>query len=283
MANTEVARMGTLYHEHVLLGATFEPSTEGDVMRVESYPSETGAYEKGRAYLCDLTGSTYKLVSGGAAQSLAEAVFCGKKLKVGECSWECALTAEGAATSVALVCRTGDNEYAVVDPTPRGDVVSAWIGFIAGIEQNGYAPYAGTKVEDADGMLTPLLLAGDAARSVLSDYVGHVRDLPAPGEVRSLHLDKISVVVAGVPLPGQSMPCYLVLIPPTRSATLWRSFLSFNETAPIGSAALLRNERALLPWGEALGAMDQVKPGAEALRSWALLRDEADFVGARSL
>lgn len=275
--------MGTLYQEHVLLGATFEPSSEGDVMRVESYPSETRTYEKGRAYLCDLTGSTYKLVSGAAAQPLVEAVFCGKKLQVGECSWECALTAEGAATSVSLVARTGDNEYVIVDPTPRGDVVSAWIGFIAGIEQNGYAPYAGTTIEDADGMLTPLLLAGDAARGVLSDYVGHVRDLPAPGEVRSVHLDKISAVVAGAPLPGQSMPCYLVLIPPAKAVTLWRSFLSFNETAPLGSAALVRNVNALLPWGEALSTMDQVKPGTESLRAWGLLRSTPDFVGSRSL
>ena len=275
--------MGTLYQEHVLLGATFEPSSEGDVMRVESYPSETRTYEKGRAYLCDLTGSTYKLVSGAAAQPLVEAVFCGKKLQVGECSWECALTAEGAATSVSLVARTGDNEYVIVDPTPRGDVVSAWIGFIAGIEQNGYSPYAGTTIEDAGGMLTPLLLAGDAARTVLCDYVGHVRDLPAPGEVRSIHLDKISAVVAGVPLPGQSMPCYLVLIPPAKAVTLWRSFLSFNETAPLGSAALVRNVNALLPWGESLGTMDQVKPGTEPLRAWGLLRSTPDFVGSRSL
>lgn len=283
MATQEVARMGTLYHEHALLGASFAPSTEGDVMRAESYPNETGAYEKGRAYLADLTGSTYKLVSGASAQPLVEAAFCGKKLKVGECAWECALTAEGAVTSVALVARTGDNEYALIDPTPRGDVVSAWLGFLASIEQGGYAPYAETSIEDADCMLTPLFLAGDAARTVLSDYVGHVRDLPSPGQVRSLHLDKISAVVAGVPVPGQAIPAFVVLVPPTRAVTLWRSFLSFTETAPLGSAALLAAEQSLLPWGEVLAPMDQVKPSAETLRAWGLLRAERDFVGARSL
>lgn len=283
MTAQEVARMGALYHEHALLGATFAPSSEGDVMRAESYPNETRAYEKGRAYLADLTGSTYKLVSGAAAQALVEAAFCGKKLKVGECAWECALTAEGAVTSVALVARTGDNEYAIVDPTPRGDVVGAWLGFLASIEQGGYAPYAESSIEDADGMLTPLFLAGDAARTVLSDYVGHVRDLPSPGQVRSLHLDKISAVVAGVPVPGQAIPAFVVLVPPARAVTLWRSFLSFTETAPLGSAALLAAEQSLLPWGEALTPMDQVKPGAETLHAWGLLRDERDFVGARSL
>ncbi len=283
MAKKEIARMGTLYHEHVLLGAAFAPSSEGDVMRAESYPTEKGSYEKGCAYLADLTGSTYKLISGASAQSLVEAAFCGKKLKVGECAWQCALTADGAVTSVALLARTGDNEYALLDPTPRGDVVSAWLGFLASIEQDGYAPYADARVEDADGMLTPLLLAGDAARAVLSDYVGHVRDLPSPGQVRSLHLDKISAVVAGIEVPGQSLPAFLVLVPPTRAVTLWRSFLSFTETAPLGSAALVAAEQSLLPWGEETKPMDQVKPGAQKLQAWGLLRDERDFVGARSL
>ncbi len=275
--------MGTLYHEHALLGATFAPSSEGDVMRAESYPTENSSYEKGRAYLADLTGSTYKLISGASAQSLVEAAFCGKKLKVGECAWQCALTADGAVTSVALLARTGDNEYALLDPTPRGDVVSAWLGFLASIEQDGYAPYADARVEEADGMLTPLLLAGDAARAVLSDYVGHVRDLPSPGQVRSLHLDKISAVVAGIEVPGQSLPAFLVLVPPTRAVTLWRSFLSFTETAPLGSAALVAAEQSLLPWGEETKPMDQVKPGAQKLQAWGLLRDKHDFVGARSL
>lgn len=283
MADKEVARMGTLYHEHALLGASFAPSTEGGVMRAESYPSETGAYEKGRAYLADLTGSTYELVSGACAQPLVEAAFCGKKLQVGECAWQCALTAEGALTSVSFLARTGNNEYALLDPMSRGDVVSAWLGFLASIEQDGYAPYADASIEDADQMLTPLLLAGDAARSVLSDYVGHVRDLPAPGEVRNVSLDKIPAVVACAELPGQSIPAFVILVPPARATTLWRSFLSFSETAPVGSTALVSAQRSLLPWGEELALTGQVKPGAEALRSWGLLRDERDFVGARSL
>lgn len=283
MAQEEVARMGTLYREHVLLGASFAPSGEGDAVRAESYPGETGAYEKGRAYLADLTGSTYKLVSGASAQALVEAVFCGKKLAVGECAWEAALTAEGALTSVVLLARTGDNEYALVDPTPRGDVVSAWLGFIASIEQGGYVPYAQTAIEDADGMLTPLFLAGDAARKVLADYVDHVRDLPGPGQVKSLRLDKISALVAGIEIPGQSMPAFLVLVPPARAATIWRSFLSFTETAPVGSAALTASERSLLPWGEELAVMDQVKPGPARLSGWGLLRETMDFVGARAL
>lgn len=286
MSETNHARMGVLYQEHVYLGAAFEPSDEGRFMRVAAYPSQARpdapAPDKA-AFLADLTGSTYALASGPHAQDLVEAAFCGRKLAVGECAWECALTAEGALTSVPLVVRTGQNEYALVDPSGRGDVATAWLGFLADIEQGGYAPYAGTKVEDATQMLVPLLMAGNAARAVLNDYVGHPRDLPAPGQVHNVYLDKISAVVAGVPVPGRSLPVFLVLVPPTHAVTLWRSFLSFTEVEPIGSGVILKNEGALLPWGALLAEKDQVKPTKSDLESWALLRPETDFVGARSL
>lgn len=280
----QVARMGALYQEHVYLGATFAPSDEGDVMRVASYPSEKGSFDPKAAYLSDLTGSTYELISGEASQPLAEAFFCGKKLAVGECAWEASLTAEGALTSVPLVARTGGNEYVLLDPSPRGDVVSAWLGFISSIEQGGYAPYAEAKVEDATGMLTPLLLAGHAARTVLSDYVGHPRDLPAPGCVRNVRLDRIATVMMGLRLPGApDMPAYVLLVPAAQAATLWRSFLSFSVVEPVGSDALVRQIRSLTPWGDDLFEKDQVKPGAERLGTAGLLRSERDFIGARGL
>ncbi len=280
-----VARMGALYQEHLYLGATFAPSDEGDVMRVSSYPSEKGAgFDPKAAYLADLTGSTYELISGDASQALAEAFFCGKKLAVGECSWEASLTAEGALTSVPLVGRTGQGEYVVLDPSPRGDVASAWLGFISSIEQGGYAPYAQAQVEDATDMLTPLLLAGHAARAVLTDYVEHPRDLPAPGSVRNVRLDRIPTVSMGIGLPGApELPAYVLLVPAAQAATLWRSFLSFSEVEPVGSGALGRALRSLTPWGDDLFEKDQVKPGADRLSAAGLLRTERDFIGARAL
>ncbi len=281
----QVARMGVLYQEHLCLGATFAPSYEGDVMRVSSYPSEKGgAIDPKAAYLADLTGSTYELISGEASQALAEAFFCGKKLAVGECSWEASLTAEGALTSVPLVGRTGRDEYVMIDPSPRGDVASAWLGFISSIEQNGYAPYADAQVEDATGMLTPLLLAGNAARAVLTDYVERPRDLPAPGTVRNVRLDRIATVSMGLRLPGApDLPAYVLLVPTAKAGTLWRSFLSFGEVEPVGSDALGSALRSLTPWGDDLFEKDQVKPGAERLISAGILRTERDFIGARGL
>ena len=286
MSNQEknVARMGVLYGEHALLGASFSSSDDGSDIRVVSYPSEKGgSIDPGCAYLHDLSGSSYALVSGAHASDLIEAAFCGSKISVGECAWQCALTAEGALTSVPLVIRTGANEYVLVDPTGRGDVVVAWLGFLSQIEQNGFAPYAGTRVEDATDMLTPLLMAGNAATTVLSDYVSRPRDLPGQGQVKNVYLDKISVVAARAAIPSVSFPVFVLLVPPAQATVLWRSFLSFNEVAPVGCEAVCRAMLEMLPWGVQLTEKDKVLPSASQLKSWGLLRDTRDFVGARSL
>ncbi len=278
------ARMGVLYGEHALLGADFSASDDGSVIRVVLYPSEKGGpVDSGRAYLHDLSGSSYVLVSGPHASDLIEAAFCGPKISVGESAWQCALTAEGGLTSVPLVIRTGANEYVLLDPSDRGDVVVAWLGFLSQIEQNGFAPYAGTKVEDATDMLTPLLMAGNAATAVLSDYVSHPRDLPALGQVKNVYLDKISAVASRIAIPGITFPVFVLLVPPAQASILWRSFLSFNEVSPVGCVAVCRAMAEMLPWGGLLSEKDKVLPSAAQLESWGLLRSTRDFVGSRCL
>lgn len=279
-----IARMGVLYGEHALLGASFSSSDDGSDIRVSSYPSEKGSsVETGRAYLHDLSGSSYVLVSGPHASDLVEAAFCGPKISVGECAWQCALTAEGALTSVPLVVRSGANEYVLLDPSDRGDVVVGWLGFLSQIEQNGFAPYAGTKIEDATDMLTPVLMAGNAATSVLSDYVSHPRDLPALGQVKNVYLDKIYVVATRAAIPGVSLPVFVLLVPPAQASILWRSFLSFNEVSPVGCVAVCQAMAELLPWGGLLSEKDKILPSVAQLESWGLLRSARDFVGSRSL
>lgn len=278
------ARMGVLYGEHALLGADFSSSDDGSVIRVVSYPSEKGGpVDSGRAYLHDLSGSSYVLVSGPHASDLIEAAFCGPKISVGESAWQCALTAEGGLTSVPLVIRTGANEYVLLDPSDRGDVVVAWLGFLSQIEQNGFAPYAGTKVEEATDMLTPLLMAGNAATAVLSDYVSHPRDLPTLGQVKNVYLDKISAVASRIAIPGITFPVFVLLVPPAQASILWRSFLSFNEVSPVGCVAVCRAMAEMLPWGGLLSEKDKVLPSAAQLESWGLLRSTRDFVGSRCL
>ena len=275
--------MGTLHTEHVLLGASFEPGLD-DLLAVSSYPqggSQKDA-EKG-ALLCDLTGSCYLLVSGASAPDLARTALAGRSLGVGEVAFEAALSGDGSTLSVPLVLRTGDHELALLDPSPRGEVLSAWLDFLSRVEQDGTAPFAETRVEGASDMLVALALVGSEARAVLSDYVPASSDLPAPGVVSSLRLDEIPALVACLPRAGGLPEGFLILVPPERARAIWRSLLSFGEIYPVGLGALRELLCDTLPWGELLSTSDVVRYSGSTLRGWSLVRNEGDFVGAREL
>lgn len=276
-------RMGVLHGEHVLLGARFEGGSEVETLLVTSYENEVAPAEglEG-ALLADLTGCAYLLLSGTSVEALGRAMLAGRELSVGEAYFEAVLTGDGSVCSVPLALRTGDTELVLLDPTARGTALAGWARFLVGVSQGDGAPFAGAEVEDASGMLVPLLLTGAAAEAVLADYVSSPADLPASGRVSSLHLDAIPAVVAHLPRTGSTAPAYLVLVPPANARALWRSLLSFREVSPVGSEAV----RALvegLPWGSQLSGKGPVRVPAEVLAGWGLLRAGEGYVGARGL
>ena len=270
-----------LHAEHEVLGATFVEVGDESLVP-ESYFGEQPAAEllKGCA-LADLSGYTYRYLSGAAAAQLVSATSTTWVPLVGECAFSPMLTGDGSLASVPLVMRTGDDEFALVDPSPRGEVVEGWLGFVEGIEQNGVKPFGEVTDEPAQDMLTPLVLAGASARAVLSDYVASADELPQPGKVVSTKLDRIQVLVAGVPW-GLAEDCFLVLAPTTTARVLWRSFLSFPVVAPMGQRGL-HELLARLPFGRRVLETSRVELGAAEVSSWGLLRSEHSFIGARGL
>ncbi|MDM8270996.1 hypothetical protein [Thermophilibacter provencensis] len=282
------ARMGVLHGEHVLLGATFEPGFD-DLLAVCSYACEKddavffeGA-EKDGALLCDLTGCAYVLVSGDGAGALVGTALCGDELAVGSAAFEGVLTGDGSLISTPLAVRTGDREIVLVDPSCHGEALVGWLSFLAGAEQGGVRPFAGTLVEPASEMLVALLLAGPAAERVLADYVSSPARLPRPAEVLQAHLDAIPAVLVGIPGADELPRGYLVLVPPARARALWRSLLSFGEISPVGHETLRRILCDTVPWGGFLATASPAHVSAGNLKRWHLLREGADFIGARGL
>lgn len=279
------ARMGALYEEHLMLGASLREGSGGEAVAVASYALEQDPRRvvgEGGALLCDLTGAAYLLVAGERAAALASLALAGRELGVGELAFEAALSGDGAVCAVPLALRTGDEELVLVDPTGRGGVLAGWVRFLAGLEQGGEAPFAGTSVEDASGMLVPLLLAGPAAARVLADYLPEGSPAPARGRVEGTRLDRISALVAHVDAPGAAGECYLVLVPPASARALWRSLLSFPEVSPVGHDALAGLARDL-PWGELASGDGVLRASRGSLEAWGLVRDGQDFVGGRAL
>ena len=161
-------------------------------------------------------------------------------------------------------------------------MLSAWLTFVASIEQNGFRPYEGLEVEDVSRDLVPLALWGNDAPRVLGDYVGGASALPRAGHVANLMLDgHIPVVACAVSLGGA--PMYVLLVPPDFARVLWRSLLSFTGVRPTGLAELWDAARAKAAWLDALQKPDRVRLDRTDLLEWGLIRPSADFIGGRAL
>ena len=271
-------RAGALHAEHELLGARFADGGETGFALVERYANESA--DGAAALLADLTGATYLLLSGAGAGALASTALAGRPLAVGECVFEAVLAGDGALVSVPLALRTGDDEIVLLDPSPRGPVLSGWLGFLCGSVAEGDPALAGVRLDAAADMLVCLALFGPGAARVLSDYVRDPSELPGPGRVRQVGLDAIGCMVARPQLPARD--AYLLFVPPAAARRLWRSLLSFTEVEPVGHAEL-RARLGALPWGGLLAGTDAVRADAALLAGQGLVRDGGDFVGARGL
>lgn len=270
--------LGPLYKEHLALGAAFERGVGGRLFPM-AYEGEPSVAE-GTPHLCDLAGSAYLLVCGPTAQEFVEMAFCGRRLAVGECAFEATLMGDGALASVALVARTGAQEYVLLDASERGELLAGWLGFLQGVEQGGQAPFAEVELSQADALLHPLLLWGPGSLDVLCDYVASRDLLPAAGHVADLDLDRIHTVCMGVPGPAEA---HVALVPPDRAATLWRSLLSFTQVVPVGRRSLREALAAAYPWGQLLAMGQRLEPTEQTLRKLGLLRTDGGFVGARAI
>lgn len=273
-----------LLAEHELLGASMGAQTEGGVPVPLSYlnekPIETALADG--AALVDLTGATYVLAEGTSVASLAGLAFAGRRLAPGECAFEAVLGGDGALLSVPLVLRTGDAEYVMLDLSPRGETALAWLGFLAGVGNDGRRAFPDASLNDATEMLVPLLLWGARAETVLEDYLSGEERLPEPGSLAQLLLDRIPVVVAGVPVDGGG-PCHLLLVPPARARALWRSLLSFPEVEPVGHVGLASGVASRLPWWDALAGEGVLREPRRTLEGWGTVRADGGFVGFRGL
>ncbi len=275
--------VGPLYEEHLLLGATFD-RTELGALRTLAYGASEPVAEtlEDGTLLADASGMRMLLASGDPVTAFGEAAFAAEPLAVGRAGFSPAFLGDGAVASIPLAARTGDHELLAFDASPRAGVLSAWLTFVAAIEQGGFRPYEGLEVEDVSHDLVPLVLWGNDAPRVLGDYVGGAGALPRAGRVANLMLDgHIPVVACAVELGGA--PLYVMLVPPDFARVLWRSLLSFRGVRPTGLAELWDAARERVPWLEAMQKPDRVRLDRADLLEWGLIRPSADFIGGRAL
>ena len=263
--------------EHELLGAAFVRSDLRDfeyVARYQELEPEVDAFTSGAA-LADLTGLASILVSGQPAEALATMAFAGRKLGVGEVSFEGVISGDGSLLGAPLLAR----EFVALELSDRAETVYSWLGFLAAIQQGDQAPFSGVETTDMSTRLVPLLMAGPGAPTVLLDYI-HQGTLPDAGQATTLMLDSIHCLAIGLPVQTSA---WLMLVPPQAARILWRSFLSFPIVTPVGRQAVDAWLERELAWYALVRGTDRIELPARELRSYGLVRSGSDFVGARSL
>lgn len=265
--------LSLLAQEHALLGASFNGGL------VEAYLNETPLAEALEgSCLFDLSGELVKFVSGQDASRFCEALCSGKRLVPGSCAFTGVLTGDGALVSVPLLVRGGEHEYMILDASARNEILQGWMAFAKDIEKDGVKAYESLAVDDAAGMLVPLLVCGKRCRELLSDYTA-ANGLPKAGFVGSVPLDGVPCVIAHL---ATEIDAFVVFAPPVFAPRLFRSFLSFQYVHPKSHPALLElMER--LPWSSALAESDRVVLERATLADWGLVRPDADYIGARGV
>ncbi|MDO4796394.1 MAG: hypothetical protein Q4A01_00065 [Coriobacteriales bacterium] len=271
-------KLGALYEEHMILGATFGPSLE-PVAYVGDADVLAGECLADGALVCDASMAKMLLLGGSDAAGYMATTCAGPLLDVGGCGFGAVLTGDGGVASIPLIARTGDSEYVLFDASSRADVLEGWLSFVAAIEQDGVAPFANLDCEDVSRSHVVLVLTGSKAGHVLADYT-RARDLPAPGSVCSCMLDRIPCIVARLDV---ETPTYLLLVPPRQARALWRSLLSFVEVTPVGLDVMRDQMLRMLPWGRHLREDGRLRITVDELGYHGLVRDATDFVGARGL
>ena len=268
-----------LHEEHLLLGASMEELNDSGYLVPMSYPgTDRKIHDESVTYLFDLTGLPYGLLSGSHAQNVAEMALASKLLDVGESAFEAVLFGDGSLAGFPFVMRCGEHEYCLIDLTAVDDACMEWVSTLTYFEDRGERIFDETTLEDATDYLLPLLLMGENAKTVLSDYVSSVSELPSMGEVRSVYLDQTPTIIAELPVLKDA---YLILIPPVRARVFWRSFLSFACVEPGGHLKLQQKLNAQLPW------LSDIKlgkiPSKGDLTVYELIRTDGQFVGMRGL
>ncbi len=268
--------------EHLLLGGSMEPDAQGrpEAAWYGDGAGEPAAFREGCA-LADVGSLVATCISGDAADAFVSAVFTCYVPAPGRLAGALSLMGDGRVVAPVILAGLAPTEFCVWCPAELAAGLGEWMRGIAAVESGGVAPYSSVEFSHGAPLSTTLMLAGPEAAVVLGDYLSEGASLPGPGTLANVRLDAIDTVVMR-PEVGSFSP-YLVVVPDASARVLWRSLLSFQSVAPVGTSAV---------WGrvaeEAPGLVDFLDdpigrrlPADLGLQG--LLRPGDDFIGARAL
>lgn len=274
-----------LFEEHLLLGAQFETDEEGRE-RVASYPFAHAEFQVDRTYLMDMEGHPFAYAHGQLASSFISCVSASALPDVDSIRPSLLLSGTGGVLSLPFIARAAADEYVIFDYSSRADTTFSWLSFVQAIEEGGSHPFQALQLEHEIPDLIPLGLVGTGAAAIIQDYLGSHEQAPFSLTLKSYRFDgTIPVLVFSF-----SSACYLLFVPRARARILWRSLLSHTELAPTAPKNFKRVLAQVCPRLARMDAapdLDDLSSIPElstaALRADQLIRNDTNFIGARSL
>lgn len=275
-----------LFEEHCFLGAQFE-TDEAGYEHVASYPFASQAeFSSGHAFLMDMDGYEFSYVHGPAATSFISCASASPLPAISQLAPAALLSGTGSLLSLPFIARTQADEYLVFDYSPRAATTFSWLSFVRAIEDRGTKVFADVTSERSIEDLVPLALVGEAAGTIIQDYLAADEELCKPGSIASYSFDgSIPVLVFSF-----DASAYLLLVPSARVRILWRSLLSHTELSPKEPGYFNHVLARAYPL---LAHLSKADPEAELstspqlsstqLKHAGLIRQDTNFIGARAL
>jgi glycine cleavage system aminomethyltransferase T len=194
------------------------------------------------------------------------------------------LTGEAEVIDLALIIRTGPDEYMVTTSPATIDEAFAWLSAHGEISDEEGAIFEGLTLSNETKKLADVVLFGEGSTAVLNELaVGGLAASPCTGKLTMAQLDTVPALVLASPvLPGEpSGEVFELFCPPEQARGLAHAFLSFPEMEPMEAEEyrLLRTQQNT--WFSQAAAAAYTFPDEAALMH--LVRTPLDFVGGKAL
>ncbi|MDR1357801.1 MAG: hypothetical protein LBJ48_00365 [Coriobacteriales bacterium] len=202
------------------------------------------------------------------------------------------LNAEGEIIDLVMIGRTGEHEYILITSPETVCELTEWLEAHAGLANSeGAAVFEDIKVEDRTDRIGAFALYGPDAQMILDEM--SKSDVSAELGEKNLTLvsiGRLQVMILRWPLlrsHGQDMPLkaegevFEVYLPAKATDDFKKILLSFAEIDPEDYGEYFARRRRAHTCFDAAEQDVYIRPETAGLK--ALLRSDADFVGARAL
>ena len=232
---------------------------------------------------CDMSPLGKLRVCGAASHDFIRIMFTadpGAFEGLGGAAAALLLTGEAEIIDLAVIIRTGDDEYMVTTSAATADEAFAWLQSHSEIADDNGPIFEGLEITNETDSLADVVLFGEGSWAVLDELAGGSLELfPHNGSLVMAQLGTVPVLILASPvLPGE---VFELFCPPQKLQPLTYALLSFPEIDPMTAEEYQELRASLGTWFTQAEDAAYTFPDEAGLMR--LVRPAMDFVGGKAL